>query len=1009
MPNLSLKLVSLFLFSVLAAVGAELKQRVIIADFEDVGTWRASAYTGVKSGMWFSADLWMGASLAPAHAGDHSGELRFAFANETTQPRRILYRRVKMSQVSGFLEGIEFDADSRGLPVSLRFGLIDSNNKRHWTPPVRLGEAGWKHYKSDISEAKWPEAVKVAFPAAVELVILESDVGCEGFVLMDDLALTGGFARKDQIAITPIYSSINYEPGKPVVLHYRVRNARTEASTVTLSAALAVIGDAAGPRPQTVLSRTLELPAQCEVELSLDFGVLANGPWILNLRANDTTDERIAAVYLDTFGVFSPNEGRPNKRPMWFGIQDLNGWQGEGENALHIGWMKRIGFDINRLGMTGSRFLPEAPASIAAWRPLLDSMEQADINTTMIFGEMPPFLMGKNGYRGAPNDLAAYERYSAEVGKLLRGFPHVRYVEFWNEPDISFYNGTLAEYWDMFGAFSRGFRSTSPGIKITTGGSTVSHPKEKPGFSQSLYTEHGDLYDVAAFHAHGPLSNYSVRHNRLEKWMTSAGLDKPIVNTESGARSGYEPRGYLDQAIVLVQKLAWAKSRPRTEFHIWFTLQDYWDMDPDADDSFGLITSDNRAKPSLIAYNELIRQLANTTPLPPSFAQPGLETCEFVRDDGKQVLVVWTGDGSAGGTLWIHPERAPVQKIDIFGRAETLAAGSNHAVNVGASPIYLVSSGPAPLAVLSADKIELDAPAEIFRDATVPTTFAATVRNPGATAADRTLVLRNAAGDVVTRKLRLAANAVERVTLTVPVVTESGSGSGQLSSHAYTLVLVDASDTVLVSLPVVFRDSYPIVPEGKSTVAATIDLGDVQSVTELTFDPTIPAWRGPADLSARARVTRDGEMIVFRIDVTDDKHLNNGHADSELWRADSVQIAFYNPATTAHTLFDAALVDGKREVVWCYRNADPKKQGLWAPSDVRRSIRREGNLTRYEIRVPFALLGISAADISSAGLPVRFSYLINEDDGQGRVRWMRSSGGLGDSQDITPLGHAILQ
>jgi hypothetical protein len=537
----------------------------------------------------------------------------------------------------------------------------------------------------------------------------------------------------------------------------------------------------------------------------------------------------------------------------------------------------------------------------------------------------------------------------------------------------------------------------------------VSHPKEKPGFSQSLYTEHGDLYDVAAFHSHGPLSNYSVRHNRVEKWMTGAGLDKPMVNTESGARSGYEPRGYLDQAIVLVQKLAWSKARPRSEFHIWFTLQDYWDMDPDADDSFGLITSDNRAKPSLIAYNELIRQLANTTPLPPSFAQPGLETCEFVRDDGKQVLVVWSGDGRAGGTLWIHPESTSVQKIDIFGRAETLAAGSNHAVNVGASPIYLVSSGPAPLAVLSADKIELDAPAEIFRDASVPVTLEATVRNTGVTAVDRTLVLRDGEGEVATRQLRLAANAVERVTLSVPVVAESGGSPGQLSSHAYTLVLADSSGATLVSLPVVCRDSYPIVSADKSSVVATIDLGDAQNVTELTFDPTIPAWRGPADLAAKARVTRDGDAVVFRFDVTDDKHLNNGHPDSELWRADSVQVAFYIPTTAAHTLFDAALVDNQREVVWCYRNADPKRQGLWTPSEVGRSIRREGNLTRYEIRVPFVLLGISAADIPAAGLPVRFSYLINEDDGQGRVRWLRWTGGLGDSQDITPLGHAILK
>lgn len=103
----------------------------------------------------------------------------------------------------------------------------------------------------------------------------------------------------------------------------------------------------------------------------------------------------------------------------------------------------------------------------------------------------------------------------------------------------------------------------------------------------------------------------------MEQWHKEAGLDnKTICNTETGERSSYDPIGRASQAVTLVKKFVFAKSNPKTEFYMWFfTLQDYWDMDADADDSFGLVTSDNRAKPSFIACNNLIAQLANTTPV----------------------------------------------------------------------------------------------------------------------------------------------------------------------------------------------------------------------------------------------------------------------------------------------------------------------------------------------------------------------------------------------------------
>ncbi|MFA4943475.1 MAG: hypothetical protein WC789_02095 [Lentisphaeria bacterium] len=49
--------------------------------------------------------------------------------------------------------------------------------------------------------------------------------------------------------------------------------------------------------------------------------------------------------------------------------------------------------------------------------------------------------------------------------------PAVKYVEFWNEPDLDFFQGTMADYQKMF-----------------------------------------------AFHAHGPLGNYVERQELVEQW-----------------------------------------------------------------------------------------------------------------------------------------------------------------------------------------------------------------------------------------------------------------------------------------------------------------------------------------------------------------------------------------------------------------------------------------------------------------------------------------------------------
>lgn len=973
--------VALLSFSGLAAEGA--RQRCIIADFEDVGTWRPVGQGGINPGAFFAGGLWMGGSQAARHADDWVGELRFDFAEETSTSRWLGFRRYKMSQITGYLDGIEFDADSRGRPVALRFVLLDATKKRHSTPLVKLGASGWRRHRLELNEATWPGLKAVTFPAGVEQVVLVSDEGGEGSVFIDDLALTGAFTRKDRLALTPLYERLAYAPGKPLALEYRARNA-TDAA-LPLEAEL-VVESVAGER---VFSGQAKAVAEGHGSARLRFSLPAL-PVGAYEAALEVKGGELVARYGDTFGVFVPNGARLNRKPMWFGVQDPTIWQTPAENRLHLDWMRQIGIDINRLGMTAGRFDLSKPRSLQGWRELIQPFEDAGIDSALLYFETPPELLdvGKNP-RTAPNDLAAFERYAADVGAFFGAYKRIKYVEFWNEPDIDFFHGTMEEYWGMFRAFSKGIRASAPHLKITTGGATVRHPREKPGFNEELYSKNGDLYDVTAFHAHGPLNNYAERQRLVEEWQAKGGIQKPIANTETGDRSGYDPRGRAEQAVTLVKKLAYAKSRPGSEFYIWFTLQDYWDMDPDADDSFGLITTDNRAKPSLVAYNELIRQLANTTPTAAPAWPQGVEAYPFLRDDGRHVLVCWAAKGTSGGAFWIRSGKR-VEKVSVFGAAESLSVAAGGQIFVEKEPFYLVSDEA--LAPLPKDAVPLSAPSEVYRDVGAPTTFAVTVRNLGGAAAGQNLALRSPSGaELWTETKTLSAGESAELAVEIPATP----GAGMVTTR---LTLELTTDEGRIVAPVLAHGSYPIVTgDGER-----LRLAAAQEVTELTFDPSIRAWQSPQDLSVDAQLTRDGAALVFRFEVSDDKHVQ-ANPDDRLWRGDSVQVAFYDPANGAHSLFDLGLRDGE-PVAWCHRNADPALKGLWS---IPLTIVREDARTRYEAKVPLSHLGIPAD--APAGLPVRFSFLVNEDDGQGRVRWMSWRGGLGKNEDVQQLGHGILR
>ncbi|MDR1280157.1 MAG: hypothetical protein LBK99_04980 [Opitutaceae bacterium] len=1026
-------------------------QKRIIDDFEDVSTWRQREGRGQDPATWFSAGSSFGGSTRERCHGSYVGELFFSIEKGAPSPYRFSFERVRISQLPvARPDGIEFMANSQGLPVRFSFVLLDAGRRQFSTRPVPVSGDTWRLYRLELNGQTVSGWDRIQLPLVMQRFVMETETAVQNArVFVDDLAFTGAFDEDRQLDIRPVYEKINYAPGNDVVLRYRILNAlpvpcRIHVTARIMTAKGTPVRTAGFARRDNGSFVTdLELPAHGEAVASFNLGPLPVGAYSAEVIADRVRSGSASgparAGYDDTFGVFVPNGGRFNKHPMWFGVQDLSPWEGEGERLLHMQWLRQLGADMNRFNVPGRLEPREGLWSLDGWRTLLAEHRAAGIDVLFTFMELPPWLRTRsNDGRTPPNDYARFEKHAAEFGKFVLENPEIKYVQFWNEPDSGgpgaghgFFHGSRDDYLKMFDVFSRGFRSTNSRTPLTTGGLTLKD--EITGLVRGTIIDKKDNYDVVAFHAHGELDNYEKKQLQIEGWLREAGIEKRILNSETGSRSGYNPTGRHEQAITLVKKVSYAKSRPTSELYTWFTLQDYWDMDAEADDSFGLVTTDNRVKPSLVACNELIRQLANTTPDGEcDDLRPGVRILRFLREDGKAVHVCWATAGEAAAQLWLKTSHGQTIRIqDLYGRSTTPTIFNDNLlfVPVGKEPLYLITSSAEKLQPATTDEIFAQVPPSLHANTSTPSTFPLIFSEPQKRAASGEIMLKTQAGEFVWRQNFVLKQAEHlKTTATISPLSVQSTGEAEARTEAQQLTLTISwtpetrqqeprTDTRLpgattnsIEMPILVVSAYPVPrihqtpfdPAGARTISTQVPirLNQASQVTDFVFDPSVPAWGGETDLSAETRIAHDGKGLFFRFDVTDDKHVQTSYP-SRLDRGDSINISI--AGRDGVTSFLAGLRDSGETVIWCNRSPNNKWLGHWdVPLRIGRvnPVTENGatrpGLTRYEFYIPFDRLGISYRNTSDTGTDtesgkqlLRFAFHLNEDDNIRPDRWQR--------------------
>ena len=940
--------------------------RLVLEDFSDVGTWRTWEVANTTPGRWFAADLVLSATPDASRDDGFAGKLKFDFA-DAAKTGKLDFCRAKASLPQVFADAVEFDADSRNIRGRFAFTLEDSIGRKLRTRAAELGPAGWRRYRSPITIRGFTP------PYRLHKIHFEADgVSGKGELLIDDIAFTGGVSSQRMVTIRPELAPLASEPGRPLHASYRLRSASAEEVSGDLSITLRdELGRSTGQAKQAV-----KIPAFGSAAVKFELPAQQIGSYHAEVIF---TSDRCRSSYLDWFAVFQPNNGRKNHTPMWFGIQDTVMWNGETENALHNRWKKLAGFDIERFCITGGRIETGTADSFPAIRRYMNDYEKLGMLACISYTDgVPAYTQKVPKYRAAPTILPAFRSHMEKVFGCFKFFDSARYFEFWNEPDLDFYNGTFEDYLAALRVIREARDAVAPAIRLTTGGVTIKHPREKKNFSRNTYIQAKEYYDIASFHAHGSLMDYVERQEKVEAWLAEAGKDVPICNTETGDRAGYAPETIRRQAGTLARKIIYAKSR-NSEFYIWFTLQDYWDMDPEADDSFGLVTSDNRPKPSFVVYNELIRRLGNTG-RGEKLSDKQLDLYRFRSRDGKQeILSLWPRISGTRQLLSLEGS-GPLEAVDLYGRKIPITSYSGYAAIPVDDVIYI--SYPAgcyrlgtPIAVQN--RIT-GCPAGGIVNVEIR------VRNPF----DREMELQDARG-------RKILKPDETILLPVPFSVPANAVNGMLAREEK-VKLTLGTETMEWSVPVTVNVCYPVA---KGTApAAHIELKTLDKVCEMSFDPHIPRWMGPKDLSCSFGMSRRNDHLLLSVDVADDRHVMNSLPENG-WRDDSIQIAF-SSLDGKYTELTLSGRDGKG-AAYAHIAYQEDLKGIWkVPVSV---IHRNG-ITRYRAELPLAKLGI----LNRSGTLFRFAFLVNENDGKGRIRWIEWMGGIGRAKNPDEFGWGVL-
>ena len=166
-------------------------------------------------------------------------------------------------------------------------------------------------------------------------------------------------------------------------------------------------------------------------------------------------------------------------------------------------------------------------------------------------------------------------------------------------------------------------------------------------------------------------------------------------------------------------------------------------------------------------------------------------------------------------------------------------------------------------------------------------------------------------------------------------------------------------------------------------------------------------WNGVSDLSVKHKVMWDEDNFYMMAMVSDNVHYTSQNDPSTMWQDDGIQFGIL--ANREETLDAASLaftelcISANPSGDKIYRHSSASGKGVGVVENYELKICREAGCTIYEMCIPWTEL-LSDSHKAKAGDEYAFSFLINDNDGDGRKGYMYYNDGIGGEKLASLFG-----
>ena len=602
--------------------------------------------------------------------------------------------------------------------------------------------------------------------------------------------------------------------------------------------------------------------------------------------------------------------------------------------------------------------------------------------------------------RKAPR-LEAWSEYVHRFSERYGG--RIRFWETWNEPNGSFFQGSVEEFVDMQKTAYARIKANAPEANVLSPGFAVAD--RNPDFYRTVVDEAGDAIDILAWHRHGPFPGFAREVDDLIVPLRNRHLDsKPLYFNETALYAPSATRvAERRQAMALVKKLTFSWSRGAIAYN-WYKVRDHHPDFKNAWRRYGMFTYDFYPKPVYPAYNTLTAQLRGKRHV--RQLDLGDHRRGFVFEGrNESVVVAWADRPDAVRQVLLAADASRVNEVDMMGnrRSGTRVDGGRALLRIDTVPHYtvlrnlrggvrvdraLVKMAAAPVAPPGESG---RAVVRVFNPLPETTRFTATLSFPAG------MELQD-----VTDAVTIRPGKTGRLTFRFRM--PAGDSAVRARQWQAKLHFRSEGGRLDGSLPVAVYQAVPLL-RGTTDGAPDFVLESRSDVVNrFDDDPALKKlhWHGPDDLSARIWLRAAERALHLRVAVSDDR-FHQPHKGTETWRGDNLQAAMQVPGQDGYwALMLTRLATGRNDVV-----VNRRPEGFANPArDVALETSREPGLTLYQVRLPFQAFGLSREDLEHG---IRFNLIANDNDGGGRKGWVRIAGGIGSTKDPTQFPHVVLK